>query len=833
MPIRQDVQDAFTTLGLNTDADLQQATKAYKRLALLHHPDRNHNDPHATQRFQEIGHAWDICQRYYENPAFGESRFGPDDDDDFLDEEDMFEFYMFMFAETLFNRYNRESGKRYRFEQSGRRRGRGGPVFTFSPTFSSYSSSYADESQERKDRHEARQKAHNDAYERRKRELELEIEREEREAREQAKKQKADEDRLVSAHERAFQAAYSGDSDLVQNLIKEFNLDITAPRNLRSVKNLRKQDDTQYETLLHAAATHCDEHLFMFLIERGANPNMLNKHQLTPFHAAIKAGNNNLVRFIIERRGKAFQGYHPSKTTLAGHTPLQLAIESGDRTTVDLLVKHATVHDVERCWKLVDTSEELKNVLRTKKGFVPPGEGLEPPTAATSKKVQKQQELAQEKEARIAEELRRAEINRQKKEERAAKRALIEQEKKVREEEERIKRGKEEAEERQKVEELRRQEEAVARARELEEARLRVETEAKLKAEQEAKDRAAAVERVKLEKERQRIERERLQMEKRERERLEKEKRTRERLENERRDQERLEREKHERELAERQKALKAERERQAALERQERSRQAEATRKMEEVIKVQPVVTTPPAPTASLSSKKKEKKSGRPVLTEEQQKELRREKQRERRRAKAIQRQLERAEQVASPATTSPAVVSQPVTPLMDPVLPLIRPPQASSSSVKAKSNGETKVVDPEQMNERQRQRHEQAMRRRAEQSVRDKERHRRLMEERKAAKIEAKKKSSRNETPEYVPLTPVSTHTARTSVVPPPASVISPFGAQPFMEDIQTQIGVDDLFRVERPAPPLPMVVVEPPVVPKSGRPYRKFSKGQPSRT
>lgn len=70
-------------------------------------------------------------------------------------------------------------------------------------------------------------------------------------------------------------------------------------------------------------------------------------------------------------------------------------------------------------------------------------------------------------------------------------------------------------------------------------------------------------------------------------------------------------------------------------------------------------------------------------------------------------------------------------------------------------------------------------------------------------------------------------------TSVVPPPASVISPFGAQPFMEDIQTQIGVDDLFRVERPAPPLPMVVVEPPVVPKSGRPYRKFSKGQPSRT
>ena len=53
MPLRQDVQDAFATLGLTPDADLAEATKAYKRLALLHHPDRNHSDPSATQRFQQ------------------------------------------------------------------------------------------------------------------------------------------------------------------------------------------------------------------------------------------------------------------------------------------------------------------------------------------------------------------------------------------------------------------------------------------------------------------------------------------------------------------------------------------------------------------------------------------------------------------------------------------------------------------------------------------------------------------------------------------------------------------------------------------------------------
>jgi ankyrin repeat protein len=94
---------------------------------------------------------------------------------------------------------------------------------------------------------------------------------------------------------------------------------------------------------------------------------VLNKQSLNPFHVAIKAGNSKLVRFILERRGgKSFQDCHPSKATPSGSTPLQLAIESNDLVTVELLVKHATTHDVERCWKLMDISEDIKEVLRTK-----------------------------------------------------------------------------------------------------------------------------------------------------------------------------------------------------------------------------------------------------------------------------------------------------------------------------------------------------------------------------------------------------------------------------------------------------------------------------------
>ena len=98
----------------------------------------------------------------------------------------------------------------------------------------------------------------------------------------------------------------------------------------------------------------------------GAQTNTLDKDQLTPFHAAIKAGNVNFVRFVLEHRGRSFEGYHPSKAAPSGRTPLQLAIDSGVPGMVELLVKDATTHDVEWCWKSKSISAEIKQILRTK-----------------------------------------------------------------------------------------------------------------------------------------------------------------------------------------------------------------------------------------------------------------------------------------------------------------------------------------------------------------------------------------------------------------------------------------------------------------------------------
>jgi ankyrin repeat protein len=144
------------------------------------------------------------------------------------------------------------------------------------------------------------------------------------------------------------QAALSGRSAAVQKNVIDFDLDVNAPRKrIKQGKQLRKQEDNvQEETLLHAAASYCDETLVMFLVERGtyfisisqysknhgsigAKSLALNKQQLSPFHAAILAGNTRVVRFIMDRRGKSFDGYHPSKAAPSGRTPLQLAIASG------------------------------------------------------------------------------------------------------------------------------------------------------------------------------------------------------------------------------------------------------------------------------------------------------------------------------------------------------------------------------------------------------------------------------------------------------------------------------------------------------------------------
>jgi hypothetical protein len=54
------VQDHYVTLGVARHAARKEITRAYRRLALAHHPDRNPGDSGAAARFHAVQQAYDV-----------------------------------------------------------------------------------------------------------------------------------------------------------------------------------------------------------------------------------------------------------------------------------------------------------------------------------------------------------------------------------------------------------------------------------------------------------------------------------------------------------------------------------------------------------------------------------------------------------------------------------------------------------------------------------------------------------------------------------------------------------------------------------------------------
>ncbi len=57
---RTEQQDYYRTLGLNKNASQDDVRSAYRRLAFQYHPDRNKDDPSATEKMKEINEAYAV-----------------------------------------------------------------------------------------------------------------------------------------------------------------------------------------------------------------------------------------------------------------------------------------------------------------------------------------------------------------------------------------------------------------------------------------------------------------------------------------------------------------------------------------------------------------------------------------------------------------------------------------------------------------------------------------------------------------------------------------------------------------------------------------------------
>lgn len=72
------IDSSFAVLGLTTSASAAEARAAYRRLALIHHPDRNPGDREAANRFKRVVAAYRrVTAALREGPVVGAPKVGP------------------------------------------------------------------------------------------------------------------------------------------------------------------------------------------------------------------------------------------------------------------------------------------------------------------------------------------------------------------------------------------------------------------------------------------------------------------------------------------------------------------------------------------------------------------------------------------------------------------------------------------------------------------------------------------------------------------------------------------------------------------------------------
>ena len=65
-------RDYYDVLGVGREAGDDDLKKAYRRLAMKHHPDRNPDDPKAEQQFKEAKEAYEVLSDGEKRAAYNQ-----------------------------------------------------------------------------------------------------------------------------------------------------------------------------------------------------------------------------------------------------------------------------------------------------------------------------------------------------------------------------------------------------------------------------------------------------------------------------------------------------------------------------------------------------------------------------------------------------------------------------------------------------------------------------------------------------------------------------------------------------------------------------------------
>src|SRR5438128_7397175 len=67
-------RDYYQVLEVGRGATSEEIKRSYRKLAVKFHPDKNPDDPHAEERFKELGEAYDVLMDDDKRSAY--DRFG-------------------------------------------------------------------------------------------------------------------------------------------------------------------------------------------------------------------------------------------------------------------------------------------------------------------------------------------------------------------------------------------------------------------------------------------------------------------------------------------------------------------------------------------------------------------------------------------------------------------------------------------------------------------------------------------------------------------------------------------------------------------------------------
>src|SRR3954451_20257408 len=96
MPVSVTKRDYYEVLGVTRTADGEEIKRAYRRLAMKYHPDRNQGDAEAEVKFKECAEAYEVLsdpakrQRY---DQYGHQGVGGQHDFSHMDAGDIFSMF--------------------------------------------------------------------------------------------------------------------------------------------------------------------------------------------------------------------------------------------------------------------------------------------------------------------------------------------------------------------------------------------------------------------------------------------------------------------------------------------------------------------------------------------------------------------------------------------------------------------------------------------------------------------------------------------------------------------------------------------------------------------